>query len=485
MTTALLTDERDDATLARAAADGDRTAFAAIYDRYANRLHDFCIGMLRDRDAAADCVQDVFVIAATKLIQLREADRLRSWLYAIARSEALSRIRARRREQPSEELPEMASAEPELATLAARSELADLINDACGGLSDRDRTVFELAYRQDLAGPELAEALGVTHKNANTLVERLRETIARSLGALLVCRRAKADPARCPELAALLDDWDGRFTVLMRKRVARHIDGCPVCEDERVRMVTPAALLGSSPIVIPAPAWLRDRTLSQSPLGGPAAGSSGSWWPQSDFDISDVVGSEPTANAGDQPIPYTRGRVRAGVGVGLVLIGIAGGALLATSPTARVVPTDAPGLPSATTTLPATTTPSPVQRSLPPSVPPVTTAPTSAPEFSAPPTEATPDEPTAVPRTRPPSTTDQPPPSRFEPSPVNPRPQQDEPQQPANEEPDNGPSEQPPPPTKKVVPTIEQQTPKNQSPKQSPDECTPQNPCDSGPPVFS
>src|SRR3978361_1166831 len=73
----------DDATLARAAASGDRAAFAEIYDRYAARLHDFSVGMLRDRDAAADCVQDVFVTAATKLVQLREPDRLRSWLYAI------------------------------------------------------------------------------------------------------------------------------------------------------------------------------------------------------------------------------------------------------------------------------------------------------------------------------------------------------------------------------------------------------------------
>jgi DNA-directed RNA polymerase specialized sigma24 family protein len=52
-----------DAELARASAAGDRTAFADIYDRYADRLHDFCVGMLADRDGAADCVQDVFCIA--------------------------------------------------------------------------------------------------------------------------------------------------------------------------------------------------------------------------------------------------------------------------------------------------------------------------------------------------------------------------------------------------------------------------------------
>ena len=87
-----------DAELVRASAAGDRSAFAGIYDRYANRLHDFCVGMLRDRDGAADCVQDVFCIAATRLPQLREPDKLRPWLYAIARNEALRRIRDRRRE---------------------------------------------------------------------------------------------------------------------------------------------------------------------------------------------------------------------------------------------------------------------------------------------------------------------------------------------------------------------------------------------------
>ena len=56
-----------DAELVRASAAGDRSAFAGIYDRYANRLQDFCVGMLRDRDGAADCVQDVFCIAATRL----------------------------------------------------------------------------------------------------------------------------------------------------------------------------------------------------------------------------------------------------------------------------------------------------------------------------------------------------------------------------------------------------------------------------------
>src|ERR671923_1459942 len=89
-----------DPELALAAAGGDHAAFAAIYDRYADRLHDFCWSMLRSRDEAADATQDTFVLAAERLGQLRDPERLRPWLYAVARSQALRRVRARQRVAP-------------------------------------------------------------------------------------------------------------------------------------------------------------------------------------------------------------------------------------------------------------------------------------------------------------------------------------------------------------------------------------------------
>ncbi|MDT5266954.1 MAG: hypothetical protein QOI90_3580 [Mycobacterium sp.] len=483
----------DDATLARAAAAGDRSAFAEIYDRYADRLHDFCVGMLRDREAAADCVQDVFVTAATKLVQLREPDRLRSWLYAIARSEALARIRARKREQLSEEFPEMPSGEADMATLAARNELADLISDASGGLSDRDRVVLELAYRKGLDGPELADALGVTPKNANTLVERLRDTIARSLGALLLCRRAKADPGRCPELAAILDQWDGQFTPLIRKRVARHIDGCEVCEDDRARMVSPAALLGAAPVVIPAPAWLREQTLDRAVVDVPRHGAKStgpeddqSWWPPRDFDDNGVDQNRAATAPGKSTSTHRRGRV--GIGAALVLLGVGGAAAVLATPAAfRVGPADDSGplTPSATSTI-ITTTPSIAERPapsdtpsmLPPAMITTTTAILIAPTttYDSGPTQepvitAEPEPSTEVPiTTRPTPTTKRTEPSQEETVPL------------PNVEP---PPEAPPEPsTPKTKPSVSM--PKVPPQQQGPD-CPPQNPeCNSGGgPVFS
>lgn len=252
----------DDAELVGAATAGDRAAFAGIYDRYADRLYDFCVGMVGNHDAA-DCVQEAFCMAAVDLPKLRDADKLRPWLYAIARHQALRVLRARHRETTFDSLPDEPSTDAGPDTLAVRNELAALVAGAEGGISDRDREVLNLTYRHGLTGTELAQTLGVSDESAKKLVQRLRTTLERSLGALLVARQAEAGRNRCPELAATVAGWDGQFTILLRKRISRHIESCPSCDEDRGRLVNPAALLGASPVLIPAPTWLREQTLNQ------------------------------------------------------------------------------------------------------------------------------------------------------------------------------------------------------------------------------
>ena len=87
----------DDAALVQAARSGDGAAWGAIYDRYADKLHDHCHRILRDRDEAADALHDAFLAASAHLDQLRDPSRLRPWLYSICRHEALKRARRRDR----------------------------------------------------------------------------------------------------------------------------------------------------------------------------------------------------------------------------------------------------------------------------------------------------------------------------------------------------------------------------------------------------
>jgi RNA polymerase sigma factor (sigma-70 family) len=406
MTAVPESDILSDAELAVAAAAGDRGAFAGIYDRYADRLHDFCIGMVRDANAAADCVQDTFCTAATRLDSLREPDKLRPWLYAIARNEALRFLRARRREQPSDELPDETSSEPGPEALAARSELAELVAQAAGGLSERDRTVLELTYRHGLDGPELAEALGVSAASARTLTHRLRETVERSLGALLVVRNARAGHG-CAELASSLQDWDGQFTVLTRKRVARHIDSCVTCEAARAKLVNREALLGASAVFIPAPDGLRKRTLdniqlcsASSALGAGAAVSGGGRGQATpDQGHGDQQSDAAGGNAGAAVDPERRRR--RGL---LVLFFLLAAALFAALWLAKSwrFSSDAPSSPAGVTATSSQPSPSPTATSSAPSSAPSTTPPpavqTSEPAAAPPPVVRTTAAPTYIPQ---------------------------------------------------------------------------------------
>ncbi len=269
-----------DATLVARVLDGDRDAFAAVYDRYADRLYDFAQSMLRNPEDASDSVADSFVTFAEKLPQLREPDRLRPWLYAIVRSECLRRLKARGRVAfgGDEQLADMADTAAASDELVARSELQQLVWDAAGGLAERDRALLDLHLRQGLDGADLGEAMGVSASNAYVMMNRLRGQLERSLGALLVAKTGRSD---CADLDETLVNWDGEFSPLVRKRVARHVDGCPRCTMRKAAMASPLALFAGVS-AFAAPAGLRERVLSSVTLEPgrvtQATGSGGSSW---------------------------------------------------------------------------------------------------------------------------------------------------------------------------------------------------------------
>ncbi len=236
---------------------GDEQAFAEIYDAFATRIFDFCRSILRDDADAADAAQDTFVIAHQKLDTLRDPTKLRPWLYAIARRNSLARIEQRRRVVVNSQVADVTDERVELDGGLDERDAAALVWDAAGALSPKDRLVLDLHLRHGLAGQELADSLEVTRQNAYGLIDKMKSSLSRAAGSLLLARYNRRD---CAELDALLADWDGHYDPLTRKRVARHVDDCGVCERNRAALVAPDRLFGLVPIVV-APAALRSEVM--------------------------------------------------------------------------------------------------------------------------------------------------------------------------------------------------------------------------------
>lgn len=241
---------------------GDPKGLAAFYDQYADKLYDFARRQLRDSALAADVVHDTVLIVNSRISQLRDASKFRAWVYAIARNEVRAKARARSRAVPTEDIPE-ATTDPDFAGDFERRELARVVDEAAAGLTERELEVFHLFARQGLSGEEIATALDVSLANAHKLVQRVRERISRSAGALLVARQGSRD---CVELADVLTDWDGKFSPLWRKRIARHVDECAECEKKRAVLLAPGGAVLAAPFLL-APAALRERILASAARG--------------------------------------------------------------------------------------------------------------------------------------------------------------------------------------------------------------------------
>jgi len=234
---------------------GDRAAFAEIYNQFAEPVLGLCLVLLRDRDDAADAMHDAFILAAQRIDQLRDPERLRTWLFAIARHVCFRRIAQRRRTTPVATVPDIDLTDDDPTDALAATEAAELVWAAASGLNARDRAVLYLNTSQGLDGEMLTAALGVQHANPHSLISRARRQLDRAIGVLLVARSGRRD---CASLDGILEDWNGTLSPLLRKRVGRHIDDCEICRSTRVRAIaastigTIAALAAQTADAMPA-----------------------------------------------------------------------------------------------------------------------------------------------------------------------------------------------------------------------------------------
>lgn len=182
-----------EAELARAAAGGERDAFARLVEVHHRAVFGLCFRLLRDRDEASDAAQEAFMRAYAGLASFDPAHPFAPWVLRIARNHCLDLLRRRLPAErvveldaprddddarPRELADEKAKGGEELLETAQRNRA---LEQAVEALPEKYRTVVSLFHNQHLSYQQIADVMGVPIGTVMTWLHRARAQLRKQL----------------------------------------------------------------------------------------------------------------------------------------------------------------------------------------------------------------------------------------------------------------------------------------------------------------
>lgn len=172
--------------------DGAAAGLAGRLVPFRSQVQRHILAMVRDAAEAEDLTQDTYARALARIGQLRDPQAALAWLYRIATTVTLDRLRQRRPATVpldevvlgGEAMARVADGEREPSLLGAleQSEMSECVQSYLAALPDDYRVAILLHDAYGLSNPEIAELLGCSVATAKIRVHRararLRETLA-------------------------------------------------------------------------------------------------------------------------------------------------------------------------------------------------------------------------------------------------------------------------------------------------------------------
>lgn len=175
-------DAPPDGAVLEAVAAGDGAALGELYRRHGRALFGYLLRMSGDRMIAEEILQDTLVAVWRGAGGFQARSSVRTWLFGVARRQALQRLRKRPAPAPAQivDRADAALGPEELAVLATGGTA---VAAAVGRLPDHHREVLALVM---VAGLPLAEVAGILDLSLGTVKSRLfhaRAAVVRLLAA--------------------------------------------------------------------------------------------------------------------------------------------------------------------------------------------------------------------------------------------------------------------------------------------------------------
>ncbi|MFG3408286.1 sigma-70 family RNA polymerase sigma factor [Streptomyces sp. NPDC048142] len=268
--------------LIAAAQGGDQRAQDQLVSAYLPLLYNVVGRALEGHADVDDVVQETVLHMLRGLPELRDPERFRSWLVAIAMNEIRTHWRERQsggipadRLDAAYDLPDPRADFVEVTILklgltGQRRQVAE----ATRWLEEDDRALLSLWWLETaghLSRAEVAAALALSPQHTAVRVQRMKAQLE---AARVVVRALAAEPP-CVLLEDITTGWDGVPSALWRKRLARHARDCTVCSGHGSGLVPAAGLLvGLALVPVATAAGSAPELLATAaPLRAPGAGA--------------------------------------------------------------------------------------------------------------------------------------------------------------------------------------------------------------------
>ena len=178
------------ALLGAVAADQDRDAFRALFERYYPRVFVFVRRRLEDQELAREITSDVFLEVWSNAAAFRGESKISSWIFGIARFKCLEAVRREGRLKRSRVIAtddEVIAQAPDMGggvstdRLDARQSLRR-VREALDRIPREQREGLEWTVVEGGSLAEVAERQGVSPDTVKTRISRARKALRRILG---------------------------------------------------------------------------------------------------------------------------------------------------------------------------------------------------------------------------------------------------------------------------------------------------------------
>jgi RNA polymerase sigma-70 factor (ECF subfamily) len=160
-------------------AKGNEAAFTHLYQATSKSIFFYLFRFLQDRDAAEDVMVEVFTAVWKGAARFEGRSKVTTWLFGIARNQALQALRKQRHHDALEDHEDLADSEAP----ALDESLADResVQRALQQISPKRREVLDLVFFHNMAYGEIAELLGIPVNTVKTRVYYAKEALKHAL----------------------------------------------------------------------------------------------------------------------------------------------------------------------------------------------------------------------------------------------------------------------------------------------------------------